>query len=138
QLLEVGHVAVDQIRGGQTLLLGRQHVFQAVLVGAAEKVHVVAGHGEVPRDGVGLDVLERVPQVRAGIHVRNRGRDKGGWHGSVYRGRTRRRPLNYNDVHKGQFSPLWTLTPRPGPGPGSARRTAQPWPVPRRDTRPGS
>jgi len=70
---ERGRVAVDQGSRANAFRLGGQHVLERVVVGAGLEAHLVAGQAMVPGQHVGLDELERVPEVGPAVDVRDRG-----------------------------------------------------------------
>ena len=80
QRFERGRVRVDEVLRGHARGLGAEHVLERVVVGAAEEAHVAAGGAPVPGQDVGLHQLERVPHVRARVHVRDRNGDVGASH----------------------------------------------------------
>ena len=83
QGLEAGGARVDERRHGLPRCLGGQHVLERVVVGAAEVAHRLPPRAAVARDGVGLDELERVPEVRIAVDVRDRVGDVGRAHRSL-------------------------------------------------------
>jgi hypothetical protein len=70
---ELAGVAIHQLPSGDAFGLGGEHVLERVVVGAALEPDLVANAAMMPREHVGLDELESVPDVGARVHVRNRG-----------------------------------------------------------------
>ena len=62
-------VAVDELPHPEPGGVGREHVLQRVVVGARLEPDRVAAPAVVAGQHVGLDELERVPDVRARVHV---------------------------------------------------------------------
>ena len=75
QALEHIGIALRQLRGGNALCCGRLDHLEAVLIGAGQKPDVKAVQPLEPRDGIGGDVLIRMPDVRLAIRVGDRGGD---------------------------------------------------------------
>ena len=74
-LLELGRVAVRELLRADPLLLGGQLDRLAVLVGAGQEEDVLAPLAHVPREDVGGDRRVRVPEMRLGVDVVDRGGD---------------------------------------------------------------
>src|SRR6185503_7783507 len=76
--VEAGGAGVHERGDGLARGLGGKDVLERVVVGAAEVAHRLSSRAAVARDGVGLDELERVPEVRIAVDVRDRVGDVGG------------------------------------------------------------
>ncbi len=74
QALEHRRVPLDKFPRGDAFGLGGLHVLQGILVAARQEVDVLAALPMIPREGVGLDDLQREADVRARVDVRDRRR----------------------------------------------------------------
>jgi hypothetical protein len=83
QRFERPRVAVDEFLRRDTGGLRAEHVLQRVVVGPAEESDLVTVRAEVTREDVGLHEFERVPDVRARVHVGNRDGDVRAAHGGL-------------------------------------------------------
>src|SRR5215217_2272910 len=84
----------DMIRLGkrcETRDSGGASDLEAVVVGPDEQANVVAAKATVPRDGVGADLLEGVPEMRLTVGVLDGGRDVEVGHGRAPGGDARER-----------------------------------------------
>ena len=72
---EARHVAIQQFARGQPFSRGGLLDLLAVLVGAGEKVNVVAVEPHETRDRVGRDRFIGVADMRHAVGIGNRGRD---------------------------------------------------------------
>ena len=75
QLPEALGVPVDQVANRKVGPLRGQDVGEAVLVGAGQEAGVVPAQSMEPREDVGLDELQREPEMRLRVDVRDRGGD---------------------------------------------------------------
>ena len=79
-------VAVDELPHPDPGGLGGEHVLQRVVVGPGLEPDRVPAAAVVAGQHVGLHELERVPDVRARVHVGKGGGDIGGGHRSLLQG----------------------------------------------------
>jgi hypothetical protein len=75
ELCEDPSVAVHKLLGRDTFALGGLDVLETVLVGAGQEPRIGATQALVAGERVGLDHLQRVPDVGSGVDVGNRGGD---------------------------------------------------------------
>ncbi len=71
-------VGINELLHADAGRVGREDVLQGVVIGTGLEPDRVPAAPVVPGQHIGLHELQRVPQVRLGVHVRNRGGEVNG------------------------------------------------------------